>query len=1008
MPARGCDPASVDLPIALRVIAGWQPFAQLPQSHQARLAELLQPLRLRPGQKVYDFDGLPPGVVYVVEGQLRLLAQDDAGEPFTLQRYGPTMTVGERALLRGASGFALQAAGPSLVWLMPAGAFLEAAAALPSTCPVFADLTLEELYGTVASSRCPNLPSRQALRDWVANQLTEHCANQKVLLLPPGSHSLPNDGQSWLLSSSNLEGVHPGDEVPSGTELVVRGRLPCRLLGMPAGWPHASAPVAEAMTADLSANAQVLEPEWQESPGPIAQAQHQLDALEDWYGRLNSDGSFPQVRGDGPIDEPMACLRMLARHFDLPFRKDVLRRILADQLQREGEAGIGLLQIAAVCDLMGLRTSLLELSTRQLPRLPVPALVLQEGHPQVIWEMGAGDLLVGDPRASQQRRSWDGLSGFSADGKLMVLAVERSATTPTARFGLRWFLPALLQHRTILVQVLIASFFVQLFGLLNPLLIQQIIDAVINQGNLSSLNVLGTLLVGMAVAQAVLGALRTYLFSDTTNRIDISLGATIIDHLLRLPLGYFARRPVGEVSSRINELEKIRSFLTGTALTVVLDAVFAVIYIAVMLLYSVTLTFWALAVVPLFLCLTVVASPLIRSQLRDQAEANARVQSHLVETLGGMETVKGQGMELHSRWRWQQLYGGQIQAGFRNTLTSTAAGSASKFLEQISSLLVLWIGATLVLKGELSLGQLIAFRILAGYVTSPLLRLATLWQNFQETSLSLERLSDIVDHPEEIEIAGGQLPPLPPVRGGIRYESVNFRFSSQGPLQLLNVSFDIPHGSFVGIVGSSGSGKSTLLKLLTRLYDPTEGIIRVDGYDISKVDLYSLRTQIGVVPQDSLLFDGTILANLALTRPDASFEEICHAAEVACAHDFIQAMPAGYSSSVGERGAGLSGGQRQRIAIARMVLKKPRLLILDEATSALDLRTEKQVTRNLMQVYRGSTVLFITHRLNSLRNADHILVMDQGALVEQGSHADLMALGAHYATLYNQQEAVQV
>jgi ATP-binding cassette subfamily B protein len=586
-----------------------------------------------------------------------------------------------------------------------------------------------------------------------------------------------------------------------------------------------------------------------------------------------------------------------------------------------------------------------------------------------------------------------------------VLAVERTASAPRQRFGLAWFWPALRQHRLILIQVLIASFFVQLFALLNPLLIQQIIDAVISQGNLSSLNVLGTLLVGMAVAQAVLGSLRTYLFSDTTNRIDISLGSAIIDHLLRLPLGFFARRPVGEVSSRINELEKIRRFLTGTALTVVLDALFSLIYIAVMLLYSVQLTLWSLAVVPFFLALTALSAPIIRQQLRDQAEANARVQSHLVETLGGMETVKGQGMELHGRWRWQQLYGAQIQAGFRNTVTSTAAGSASKFLEQLSGLLVLWVGATLVLKGELTLGQLIAFRILAGYVTNPMLRLATLWQSFQETSLSLERLSDIVDHPEEIEIAGEQLPPLRPVQGHISYQGVSFRFGQQGPLQLTNVVLEIPAGSFVGIVGSSGSGKSTLLKLLTRLYDPIEGVIRVDGHDISKVDLYSLRAQVGVVPQDSLLFDGSVMANLALARPDAGFEEICQAAQVACAHDFIQALPAGYSSSVGERGAALSGGQRQRIAIARMVLKRPRLLILDEATSALDVDTERQLTRNLMDTYRGSTVLFITHRLGALRHADRILVMDQGLLVEQGSHEELMALQGRYATLFHQQEA---
>lgn len=996
----------MDLVIALGVVADWPPFNELPPRHQAELAEALRPLKLRPGQKLYDHGNLPPGVALVVKGQLRLLARDEHGEPFTLLRVGPTGMVGERALLRGETGFALQAALPTKLWLMPAGAFLGAFEALPQPCPALASPSLEELYAVIAASGCANLPLRQSLRDWASNQLHDSRSEQQVQLLAPGSHSLGIDAGTWLVSSTNFEGLEPGAEISGPLELFVRGKLPGRLVAQPTGWPPTRMPAVMVVGGDSLPDDEVLEPEWLESPGALVPAQ--TDALEDWYGRLSDDGSFPHVTGQGPIDEPMACLRMLARFFDLPFRKDVLRRILADQLQREGEAGIGLLQLAAVSELMGLRASILEVSESQLQRLPTPVVVMQEGHPLVIWQVDVEDALCSDPCAVQERRGLESLIGFGDQGKLQVLTLERSASSPTARFGLGWFLPALMQHRNILILVLIASFFVQLFALLNPLLIQQIIDAVITQGNLSSLNVLGTLLVGMAVAQAVLGALRTYLFSDTTNRIDITLGATIIDHLLRLPLGYFARRPVGEVSSRINELEKIRRFLTGTALTVMLDALFAIIYIAVMMLYSISLTFWALAVVPFFVALTAAAAPIIRAQLRAQAEANARVQSHLVETLSGMETVKGQGMELHSRWRWQQLYGGQIQAGFRNTLTSTAAGSASKFLEQLSGLLVLWIGASLVLKGELTLGQLIAFRILAGYVTSPLLRLATLWQSFQETSLSLERLSDIVDHPEEIEIAGEQLPPLPPVHGNIRYESVNFRFGNQGPLQLLNVNFEIPAGSFVGIVGTSGSGKSTLLKLLTRLYDPIDGTIRIDGYDISKVDLYSLRAQIGVVPQDSLLFDGSVLANLALTRPDSSFEDICRAAQVACAHDFIQAMPAGYSSSVGERGAGLSGGQRQRIAIARMVLKRPRLLILDEATSALDVQTEKLVTRNLMQAYRGSTVLFITHRLGALRHADQILVMDQGALVEQGNHDELMARNGRYALLYNQQEAALV
>ena len=308
----------------------------------------------------------------------------------------------------------------------------------------------------------------------------------------------------------------------------------------------------------------------------------------------------------------------------------------------------------------------------------------------------------------------------------------------------------------------------------------------------------------------------------------------------------------------------------------------------------------------------------------------------------------------------------------RNTVTSTAAGSANHFLGQLSGLIIIWYGAMLVLQGKLTLGQLIAFRILSGYVTSPLLRLASLWQNFQETALSLERLSDIVDHPEEIEISGQNLPPIPPIKGSILYEGVNFRFAKSGPMQILNVNCEIEAGSFIGIVGSSGSGKSTLLKLLTRLFNPENGVIKIDSYDISKIDLYSLRSQIGVVPQDSLLFEGSVQENISLTRPDATFEEIVDAAKVACANEFIENLSGGYSSSVGERGGSLSGGQRQRLAIARMILKQPRLLILDEATSALDVDTEKRLTRNLAESFKDRTVLFITHRLGSLKNADKI------------------------------------
>ncbi|MEL6788130.1 MAG: peptidase domain-containing ABC transporter, partial [Cyanobacteria bacterium J06607_15] len=485
---------------------------------------------------------------------------------------------------------------------------------------------------------------------------------------------------------------------------------------------------------------------------------------------------------------------------------------------------------------------------------------------------------------------------------------------------------------------------------------------------------------------------------------DLSLGSEIIDHLLRLPLRYFERRPVGEISTRVNELEKIRQFLTGTALTVVLDCVFSVLYVLVMLAYSPLLTAVSLAIIPVFIGLTLIFSPTIRRQLRTKAERNAETQSYLVEVLTGIQTVKAQNIELRSRWKWQERYARYISTGFKTVITSTLAKSASDFLNKLSRVIIIGMGAYLVLEGQLTLGQLIAFRIIAGYVTSPVMRLATLWQNFQETALSLERLADIVDHPEEGEEDRSNIP-MPAVKGRVKYDNLSFRFKNTGPLQLKNVTTEFEPGTFVAIVGESGAGKSTMTKLLSRLYEPEGGRILVDGYDINRVELYSLRRQIGVVPQETLLFEGSILDNIALTNPDATTEEIIAAAQIAAAHDFIMTLPNGYNTRVGERGSALSGGQRQRIAIARTILQAPAMMVLDEATSALDFATEQEVSRNLKEALKGRTVFFITHRLGTIKNADTIVMMDAGSIVERGTHEELMALKGRYCYLYQQQES---
>jgi ATP-binding cassette subfamily B protein len=586
------------------------------------------------------------------------------------------------------------------------------------------------------------------------------------------------------------------------------------------------------------------------------------------------------------------------------------------------------------------------------------------------------------------------------------LLLERRTGTPEERFGFNWFWPALKRYRGILSQVLLASFVVQLFSLANPLLIQVIIDKVISQRSLDTLQVLGIALVVVTILEGVIGSLRTFLFTETTNRIDMRLGAEVIDHLLRLPLNYFDRRPVGELGTRIAELEKIRNFLTGQALTTLLDTAFSVIYIVVMVLYSWLLTLIALCVLPIQIGLTVIGAPLFRRQYRDTAQENARTQSHLVEVLTGIQTVKAQNVEMISRWKWQSLYSNYIARSFEKTITGTAISETSQVLQKLSQLLVLWVGATMVLKGEMSLGQLIAFRIIAGYVTQPLLRLSSIWQNIQELKVSFERLADVVDTPEESDEADKGKIPLPPIDGEVRFDQVCFSFQQGGPLTLNHIDLTIPAGTFVGVVGQSGSGKSTLTKMLSRLYSPNSGRIFVDGYDIDKVELYSLRRQIGIVPQEPLLFTGSVAENIALTDPDATSDAIVEAARLACAHDFIMELPGGYSANVGERGANLSGGQRQRLALARTLLSRPRLLVLDEATSALDYDTERRVCDNLVDNLRHCSVFFITHRLSTIRRADQIVMLHDGAIAEVGTHDDLIERRGRYYALYRQQESV--
>lgn len=979
------------------VIFNHPAFASLSDDGRQALQSRCQLRAYTTGQELSHADEIPSEVLLLADGQARLLARD-SGRLCTVEKLSSGSFVGLASLLRVQPCEEVSAAGPLHAWLIPDELIVE----LLASEPAFAawcrgHLFTAELLSLIelllaAHPRQGVSPLRELNRLREVASLIEPTASAlsscpaDVVLLA-GSQNLLNDPIGSRLDAAS--GVPPSNPP-----------LPPRLIGVPLDWfativesdlanggfePVASGP-------EQAATSLALVP----TPGatPLASG---LDL------GLRDQVPFRLQRGEGPLEETLACFQMLATELKLPFRRDAIEKILRDSLRR-GQAPD--LQLCGnIAAMMGLHVSGVRVPAQQGTRLQVPALIPWKDGFALVRAANARGLHVASPRDGFVVVPPDDLSELFPEG-IEFLLLEKRSGTPEERFGFNWFWPALRRYRGILGQVLLASFVVQLFSLANPLLIQVIIDKVISQRSLDTLQVLGIALVVVTILEGVIGALRTFLFTETTNRIDMRLGAEVIDHLLRLPLNYFDRRPVGELGTRIAELEKIRNFLTGQALTTLLDTAFSVIYIIVMIFYSWLLTIIALCVLPVQIALTIIGAPLFRRQYRDTAQENARTQSHLVEVLTGIQTVKAQNVEMISRWKWQSLYSNYISRAFEKTITGTAITETSQVLQKLSQLLVLWVGATLVLKGEMSLGQLIAFRIISGYVTQPLLRLSSIWQNIQELKVSFERLADVVDTPEESDDADKGKIPLPPIVGEVRFADVCFSFQPNGPLTLNHIDLLIPAGTFVGVVGQSGSGKSTLTKMISRLYSPASGRIFLDGYDIDKVELYSLRRQIGIVPQEPLLFTGSVAENIALTDPDATSESIVEAARLACAHDFIMELPGGYSANVGERGSNLSGGQRQRLALARTLLSKPRLLVLDEATSALDYDTERRVCDNLLDNLINCTVFFITHRLSTIRRADQIVMLHEGAIAEVGTHDDLIERRGRYYALYRQQESV--
>ena len=705
----------------------------------------------------------------------------------------------------------------------------------------------------------------------------------------------------------------------------------------------------------------------------------------------------------GDVDTGLACLILVARVHGVAADADQLAHQFGDGGKRFAEDDLLL-----AARQLGLSAKALAPDPRRLALTPLPAMACdQDGHWFILARVdsaaAASNFLIHDPRAERPQSLSQEAFTARWSGRLILLASRASIAGDLARFDFSWFVPAIVKYRKLLLEVLAVSLVLQLFALVTPLFFQVVMDKVLVHRGFTTLDVIAVALLVVSLFDVVLTGLRTYVFAHTTSRIDIELGARLFRHLLALPMAYFGARRVGDSVARVRELENIRSFLTGNAITLVLDLLFSVVFLAVMLLYSGWLTLIVLISLPCYMALSFAITPLLRARLHEKFNRGAENQAFLVEALNGIDTVKAMAVEPQMTRRWDQQLAAYVAASFRTSTLSTLAHGGVSLVGKLVTVTTLWLGARLVIDGQLTVGQLIAFNMLANQVANPVMRLAQLWTDFQQIGISMQRLGDILD--TRSEVAEGKSG-LPPIVGRIVFDRVDFRYQPEGQEVLRRIDLDIAPGEVIGIVGRSGSGKSTLTKLMQRFYLPQRGRVLVDGIDLALADAASLRRQIGVVLQENVLFNRSIRENIAIADPGAPLSTVMDAARLAGAHDFILELPEAYDTVVGEHGASLSGGQRQRIAIARALIANPRILIFDEATSALDYESERIIQNNMKAICQERTVIVIAHRLSAVREANRIIVLDRGQIVEQGTHAELLKHEAgHYSRLYRYQQA---
>lgn len=702
-----------------------------------------------------------------------------------------------------------------------------------------------------------------------------------------------------------------------------------------------------------------------------------------------------------PADTGALCLVTLLRMFELPGDAGQLRH----QYAEPGQAMDAETLLRAARRLQ-LKARIIKSRWDKLDGTPMPAIaeistVEPDGAPEFVLIGGIreGKILVQHPAQGQVMALERDAFEARWTGRLLLASRRAKMFGKGSKFDISWFVPAVLKYKMLFSEVLIASFFLQCFGLVTPLFFQVVIDKVLVHRGLTTLDVLVFGLIVVSVFEVLMGMLRTFIFAHTTNRIDVELGAKLFDHLMGLPIAYFEARQVGQTVARVRELENIRNFITGSALTLVMDLFFTVVFFFVMWHFSPLLTMIVLGSIPFYVVLAFFVTPILRARMEEKFQRGAENQAFLVENVTGVETLKALAVEPQSKRRWEELLAAYVTASFRAANLGNIAGNLTQLISKITMALTLYLGALAVVEGNLTVGQLVAFNMLSGRVTGPILRLAQLWNDFQQARISVERLGDVLNAPRE-PAHNPNRATLKNIEGGIRFENVTFRYRADLPEVLRRVSIDIPPGQVIGIVGPSGSGKSTLTKLVQRMYVPESGRVLVDGVDLAMVDTAWLRRQVGVVLQENLLFNRSVRENICLGDPGMPMERVVEAAKVAGAHDFICELAEGYDTLVGERGSNLSGGQRQRIAIARALIGNPRILILDEATSALDYESERVIQRNMREICAGRTVMIIAHRLSTVRTADRIISVDRGEVVEDGTHDELITQDGRYATLW--------